>query len=244
VPYRRLPKSDTSRLKAMTAAIEQSNTVKMDDLAFSARHIHPLRNMHQNLDLAKSQQEQTWNQLVRQNKSYQNKLQKTKIYVTHFIQVINMCIAREEFSARDRKFYEMDPSDTRVPSLVSEEEVLRWGKIIIDGENNRIHAGGAPIMTPTIGKVKAWYEQFKEAYHSQKTVQKSNNRANEKIKLLRVDADRLILDVWNEVEASFSHLSDEERRAECMKYGLNYAYRKSEKRPNLPEAQQSDPSAL
>ncbi len=236
MPYRRLPKTDASRLRALAAAIQQADIMEIDELAYSSRHIHPLRNMHQQLDIAKSQQEQTWNQLVRQNKSYQKKIQKTRIYLTHFLQVINMCIAREEFSPKDRRFFELDPSETRVPSLLSEEDLISWGEKIIEGENKRIQAGGAPIMTPTIGKVKAWYEQFKEAYHSQKTVQKSNNRANEKIKLIRQHADQQILEVWNEIEASFSSLPDDKKREECCQYGLCYVFRKSEKGINPPEA--------
>ena len=229
MPYRRLPKTDASRLRALSAAIKQSDILEMNQLAFSSRHIHPLRNMHQGLELAKNQQEQTWNQLVRQNKSYQKKLQKTKIYLTHFVQVINMCIAREEFSPEDRRFYDMDPSETRVPNLVSEEDILVRGDIIIEGENKRIRAGGAPIMTPTIGKVKAWYEQFIEAYHSQKTVQKSNSRANQKILEIRENTDKLILEVWNEIEASFADLPGEQKREKCSQYGLSYVFRKSEK---------------
>lgn len=207
----------------------------MNQLAYSSRYIHPLRNMHQGLELAKNQQELTWNQLVRQNKTYQKKLHKTRIYLTHFLQVINMCIAREEFSPNDRRYYDLDPDESRVPSLLTEEEILRRGIIIIEGENKRIQAGGAPVMTPTIGKVKAWYEQFKEAYNSQKTVQKSNKRANEKISLMRENTDRLILDVWNEIEEYFSHLADEQKREACSQYGLTYVFRKSEKGANSQE---------
>ena len=125
----------------------------MNELAFSSKHIHPLRNMHQSLDGAKQQQEMTWNQLVRQNKTYQKKLQKTKLYVTHFLQVINMCIVREELSAKDRKFYNLNPDETRVPGLNTEEDILKWGEFVIEGENKRIQSGGSPVMTPTIGEL-------------------------------------------------------------------------------------------
>lgn len=231
MPYRRLPKTDASRLRALSAAILMAETAGMDQLAYASKHIHPLRNMHQSLETAKNQQDITWTQLVRQNKTYQQKLLKTRIYLTHFLQVVNMCIAREEISPEDRRFYELDPSEARLPNLLSEEDILTMGKIIIEGENKRIQYGGSPIMTPTIGKVKAWYEQFRDAYHSQKTVQKSNKRANEKIKLVREKTDELILEVWNEVEASFSHLPDEKKREEAGKYGINYVFRKSEKGP-------------
>ena len=205
--------TDAARLRALSAALHMSETLEMGKLAYSSKHVHPLRNMHQQLEMAKTQQEMTWNQLVRQNKSYQKKLQKTKIYLTHFLQVINMCIAREELSESDRSYYEIAPSETRVP-------VLKWGKIIIDGEDRRIREGGSPVMTPTIGKVKAWYEQFRDAYHSQKTVQKSYARANEKIRLIREKTDDLILDVWNEVEARFASLGEEKKREASSHYGI------------------------
>jgi len=206
-----------------------ADTTEMNLLAYSSKHIHPLRNMFQNLNSAKTQQDFTWNQLVRQNKDYQNKLSKTRIYLTHFLQVVNMCIAREEFSPDARKYFDIDPADGRVPPLLNEHDILTKGKIVIDGENRRINEGGSPVMTPTIGKVNAWYEQFKEAYHSQKTVQKSNKRANEKIKQLREQSDALILNVWNEVEEYYQDLPDEKRREACRQYGLKYVFRKNEK---------------
>jgi hypothetical protein len=227
--------TDAARLRALSAALGMSETVDMSKLAYSSKHVHPLRNMHQQLEMAKNQQEMTWNQLVRQNKSYQKKLHKTKIYLTHFLQVINMCIAREEFSENDRRYYEIDPTETRVPPIISEEDALKWGKIVIDGEDRRIREGGSPVMTPTIGKVKAWYEQFRDAYYSQKTVQKSYARANEKIRVIREKTDALILEVWNEVEACYAGLGEEKKRDASSLYGVVYVYRKNEKGANPQE---------
>ena len=47
---------------------------------------------------------------------------------------------------------------------------------------------------------------------------------------MRKKTDALILDVWNDVEATFSHLPDDRKREECRLYGLKYAYRSSEKK--------------
>jgi hypothetical protein len=237
VPYRRLPKTDVSRLNALSVVIQIADTVEMNQLAYSSKHIHPLRNMFQNLESAKTQQVFTWDQLVRQNKTYQNKLSKTRIYLTHFLQVINMCIAREELSPDVRKYFHIDPADGKIPALLTEEAILTKGKIVIEGENRRINEGGSPIMTPTIGKVNAWYEQFKEDFHSQKTIQKSNKRANDKIKLVREQTDTMILEVWNDVEKYYSGLPDEEKRDACRKYGLKYVFRKNEKGDEPKEGQ-------
>jgi hypothetical protein len=45
---------------------------------------------------------------------------------------------------------------------------------------------------------------------------------------MRVEADELILDIWNEVESHFKDLPEEKRRRECEKYGLVYFFRKGE----------------
>ena len=65
--------TDAARLRALSAALHMSETLEMGKLAYSSKHVHPLRNMHQQLEMAKTQQEMTWNQLVRQNKTYQKK---------------------------------------------------------------------------------------------------------------------------------------------------------------------------
>ncbi len=45
---------------------------------------------------------------------------------------------------------------------------------------------------------------------------------------MRREADEIILQLWNEVEASQSSLSDDMRKKACEEYGLIYFYRKNE----------------
>ena len=47
---------------------------------------------------------------------------------------------------------------------------------------------------------------------------------------MRQEADALILDIWNQVEAKFEQILPNEKRLElCRSYGLIYYYRTSEK---------------
>ena len=59
---------------------------------------------------------------------------------------------------------------------------------------------------------------------------KNTNRSLEQLASMRVQADRLILDIWNQVEAKFQDVSPNEKRLEkCRDYGLIYYYRTGEK---------------
>lgn len=100
--------------------------------------------------------------------------------------------------------------------------------------------GGSPIYSPSIALVKVHYEEFKEGYHHQKMLQNITNRASVKVAELRVQADDMIQNMWNEVESSMTHISDDERREKATEYGIVYVYRASEqKKSEIESLQQS-----
>jgi len=232
LPYRRLPTTDAARLRALKTAADKADQLELDQLAFTTRYIHPLRNFHQHLETIKFQQTQSLKQLVTQSKDFQHNTNKTRMHLTHFIQVLNMCIAREEMTPESRKFYGLQPNAKKLPRMLTENELLEWGKLIIDGEGKRIRTGGTPIMNPTIAKVKVWYDRFKDIHHSQQVANKSYQRATSQLVDIRRKTDALIQAVWNEVEEHFQHKPDLERRAQSEEYGIVYVFRKNEKKPN------------
>lgn len=228
MPYRRLPTTDVARLRAMSLAAEKAEVMEINQLAYSARFIHPLRNYHQQLESLKNQQTQSRKQIAGQNKKIQITGDKAKLFLTHFIQVLNMCIDREEIPASARRHYGLDPDSSRLPRLNSNQDLDSWGKRIIEGETKRIRAGGNPIMNPTIGKVKVWYDQFKDLYHSQQIANKTLQRVTTQLGEQRRHTDALIQLVWNEIEEFFQDLPDDKRRSKCEEYGIVYVFRKNE----------------
>ncbi len=232
MPYRRLPNTDVARLKALKAAIDKAAQLELSMLAFDSRYIHPLRNFHQELESYKYQQTQSWRKLVDQNKQFQLIIEKTRLYLTHFIQVLNMSIAREELTPETRKYYGLDPSDQKIPKMISNEDLFNSGKQIIEGETKRIRTGGTPLMNPTIGKVKVWYDKFKDLYHSQQIANKTYQRVNQQLIDARRKSDALIPIIWNEIEEHYSDHPDDEKRNLCEEYGIVYVFRKNEKVPN------------
>ncbi|PIE84008.1 MAG: hypothetical protein CSA07_04440 [Bacteroidia bacterium] len=162
------------------------------------------------------------------SQEYQDMVRKTRLYVSHFIQVVNMAILRGELSPKVRTFYGIEEEETRLPSLASDQDIVEWGRKIIDGEFNRTAQGSVPITNPSIALVKVQYEQFFDGYTRQKVFQQNTNRTLLQLNELRHTADAIILSIWNEVEESFSGLAPSQARDRCREYGVHYVYRKNE----------------
>lgn len=227
MPYRRLPNTDQARLRALQTAIMMGQQKEAEELAFSIRSLTRLRSFYTNFEttiihhkLARTQQEKSSN-------TYLETVKKAKLYLSHFIQVLNFAIQRGDMKPAVREFYGFN--DMKSPSLVMDAEVLEWGKKIIDGEQKRISHGGNPLYNPSIAVVKVKFDQFVDAYHFQKTLQNNTARWTAKVAELRKEADEIILDIWNEVEEYYSALPDEQKREKASAYGLIYVYRPMER---------------
>ena len=159
------------------------------------------------------------------NENYDAALKKARMYVSHFIQVLSMCIMRGEVARSKRPYYGLPENEDTVPNLFSEASVLEWGQKIIAGEQRRQGEGGIPIYNPTMGRVSVVFEIFKEMYDRQHMLQTRTAEALANISNMRYDVDELIFEVWGEVEKSFASLSGEARIKKCAEYGVIYYYR-------------------
>ncbi len=228
MPYRRIPNTDKARLRALNIALFRGKELAPFKLAFSQKSYQKLQGFLHSYENAMSFYRQAYTAQTNKNKNYIVVLKKAKMYISHFVQVINMAILRGDLQPYIRKHFGLDENGTRIPTLNSEEQIIFWGENLIKGEAQRILNGATPISNPTIALVKVRYETFLEAYHHQKTLQKNTARALEKLSALRSKADSIILQIWNEVEESYKDLPDDLRREKAMEYGLVYVYRKNE----------------
>ena len=233
MPYRRLPNTDQARLRALQTAILLGQKKDPEHLAFSAKSLNRLRAFYTNFEttlihhkLARTQQEKSSN-------TYLATVRKARLYLSHFIQVLNFAIQRGDMKPAVREFYGFN--EKKSPSLIMDSEVLEWGKRIIEGEHKRVTHGGNPLYNPSIAIVKVKFDQFLDAYHFQKTLQSNTARWTSKVADLRKEADEIILDIWNEVEEHYSDLQDEQKREKAMEYGLTYVYRPMERIKNDPQ---------
>jgi hypothetical protein len=228
MPYRRLPNTDTARIKAMRIALEKGKEVPPHKLAFSSKTLVRLqKNLPQfehNIKLYR----QSLASQNKKSKDYNEILKKARIYLIHFIRVMNMAVVRGDLPLETRVYYGLEINESTVPSLNTENELLSWGRRIIDGEEFRIRKCGNPINNPTIAVVKVRFEKYLEVLNYHSVLVKKTYDYSDKNILLRKEADEIILQLWNEIEASGSSLPEEMRKNRNEEYGLVYFYRKSE----------------
>lgn len=228
MPYRRLPNTDNARLKALKSALKKGKELPPFKLAFSQGSFQRLQALLPSYETALSEHKNSYSLQIEKNKAFHKKLKKARLYISHFIQVINMAINRGELPSDSRKYFDLEEYDKKLPSLAAEEEVLSWGQKLIEGEYKRRMKGLNPITNPTIAVVKVHYEQFIDAYNNQKNLRKRNNLAQEQLNRKREDADQLIQQIWNEVEDTYNDLPEEIKREKATEYGVVYVFRKNE----------------
>ena len=230
MPYRRLPNTDQARLRSLNRALEKGEILNMHDLAFSQKIFVEIRGFLPTFSKALFEYKQALDNQVSNNQKYQEKLKKARLYINHFIQVLNLAVMRGEIKEEYQPFYGLEEGCKAVPDLTSEASLVEWGEKIIDGEAKRLSKGGSPLYSPSIANVKVRYEIFKEAYNKQKVLQNNTTRHLDIVAQQRETADSIILELWNEVEERFSTVTDQEERLNsCRDYGLIYYYRKGEK---------------
>jgi hypothetical protein len=228
MPYRRLPNTDTSRIRAMKIALEKGKDLPPHKLAYPSKMIFRLEKFLPQFEHGIKLYREVLASQNRKNKDYYEIQRKSRIYLTHFIRVMNMAIFRGELPAETRAFYGLSTDDSNVPPLNTENEMINWGRRIIEGEEFRIKKGGSPITNPTIAVVKVRFGNFLEALGHHNSLTQKTQEFIDKITNLRKEADEIILQLWNEIEKSHLSSSGELRKELCEKYGLVYFYRKNE----------------
>lgn len=228
MPYRRLPNTDQARLRALQTAFNKAEQTPPLELAITESSYNNLRSFVPRFFNAISNYKNAYKAQSKKSKEYAESTRKARLYVSHFIQVLNMSILRGELKPSTRDFYDLQDYDKSVPLLTSEQELLAWGRKLIDGDQNRIMKGGSPIYNPSIALVRVNYEKFSDNYFQQKVLQSNTDRTWKQVVELRSFADDLILKIWNEIEGHFKDLSENEKRKKSSEYGLIYVYRKNE----------------
>lgn len=228
MPYRRLPNTDAARIKALKTAVEKAEKTDFKKLSLSSKIISTAKDVLDHFQALNRSYQQYYTSQVNANKLFANKVKSARMYVSHFIQVLYMSVIRSEIKENQLELYQLESENLVVPDLSSHEQLLEWGQKIIDGEKKRVSQGGAPIFNPSIAKVNVMYTVFREGYRTQKLHQKGTSRVLNEVSSYREIVDKVILDIWDEVEKSNINLPLEKRIDKNKEYGIVYYYRKGE----------------
>ena len=177
MPYRRLPNTDQARVRALKAAVAKGEVCDIHEMPFTLNMLFTARNFLKRFEVAHNYYTKCYENQVTESSKHQANVKMARLYLSHFIQVLNMCIARAEIKPEMKKLYGLPKDLQSLPDLTNELAMIEWGKRIIEGENKRKSLGGIPIYNPTIAKVKVHYDLFKESYDRQKALQNLTNKS-------------------------------------------------------------------
>lgn len=229
MPYRRLPNTDLSRIAAMKRITEMGGVKHNDMPVISLRIAQEVASVLSKFQNAQKMYQQNYDAFIKLNKTFKVETQNAKMYISHFIQVMNLSILRGELKKEIKTGYGLDPASNTVPDLSNEQNILDWGEKIIKGEQARIMKGGVPVYNPTIAKVKVHYDIFADHLFSIRMYRDNVSHTLEDITNMRPAVDDIILDIWNQVEQTFEELPFAEKIEKCKSFGLIYYFRDSEK---------------
>lgn len=228
MPYRRLPNTDIARIRALKTAIEKCSNTDFQEVAIEMKTLQKAKNVLVQFERVYNQYQQAFDTQVKANILFQQKVKNARMYLSHFVQVLYMCIIRFEIKSEYLELYGLENQNMIVPDLASNELILEWGEKIIKGEESRIAKGGVPIFNPTIAKVKVMFSLFKDGYQTQKIHQKATSRLQNQITEARENVDKIIFDIWEQVERKNKDLPLSTRLERNREYGVVYYYRKGE----------------
>lgn len=228
MPYRRLPKTDAARLKALKTVLENNDIYTVRNRVVDWAVLNMCRPAYDRLLTALEQHKVRLAAQKRVSKLIEPLQRNAMIYVNHFLQVLLLAVERGEIKRDHLRLYGLDTDDLSVPPMKSSDAIISIGTKVVEGEKQRLKRGGLPIYNPTIGKVATHLDIFKEMYVEHKRTMEMTEKALANIQMLRPEIDKVLLDLWNQIEAHYAGLPPEQRFNACRKLGVIYYYRRHE----------------
>lgn len=228
MPYRRLPKTDAARLKALKTLFESEDLYAIRNRFIDYKILNRAQPAYDRLLTANEQYKMSFQAQMRVTPKIEKAQRNASLFVSHFIQVLLMTIERGEIKKELLSCYQLPADTTSVPNIKSIERLLEWGDKIVEGEKERIKKGGRPINNPAIGTVMTHLDVFKDVLDQQKKLQARTQRVQDDLNKIRPEVDEIILEIWNQIEKHYESEPPEVRFPECRKLGIVYYYRRHE----------------
>lgn len=238
MPYRRLPNTDQSRIEALAKAIKMAGFREGDKPVLSYEEVQKMEQWHRTMTKAQGQYKFYYEKATADSKEYRNDKRMAQMYLSHYMQVFNMCIERGELKAQCRVDMGIDINDNTVPNLNKSKDIVEWGERIIKAEELRGMKGGKMIYNPTLAKVKVYWSIFCDKYFSVDKMNNSAQRYLDELTQMRPEVDEFILNLWNRIEAMYAELPGNEKYEKAKRWGIRYYMRTSEKKRAAADALQ------
>ena len=127
MPYRRLPKTDQARLHALQRAVQQAANAPYNEQVINYRTLSEAQRFLMQYENQVAQYHANFDSKVSANRQYRHRVRNARMYISHFIQVLNLAVIRGEIKRSQKELYKLDPKSNALPDLTTEEGLIEWG---------------------------------------------------------------------------------------------------------------------
>ena len=127
MPYRRLPNTDQARIRALKAVCEMAD--KSDDLyemPVDLKTLTAVRNFLPHFEAAQVYYRECFDRQSKEGRKHQNNVKTARLYISHFIQVLNLAVVRSEIRRAHKELYGLDTKSNTIPDLTGESALVEW----------------------------------------------------------------------------------------------------------------------
>ena len=222
MPFRRLPDSDASRFTALQTCKLKKDATAAPLWPFDADNAAQLDALFPAFKLALGNRATAQSEDTQAVTALGTAFNTARQLISHFLQALNNGIDRNAIPASARAYYQLDLSQSALPSLSSQTDVLLWGDRTVDGETKRVKAGGVPIPFPTIAEVSAALADYQTKRNAESTKAGILTADEQIVANQRPAVDALILDLWDEIVFAYRKDPPATARDKARAWGVVY----------------------
>lgn len=145
---------------------------------------------------------------------------------SQFVQVFNFGVKRlvsPLFLAGDRAFYHLDITTGNQPKLTTEDEIMNFAPIIVEGDASRMSVVGAAAMVfPTAAEIELARLDARTKINAESTARDAFGTASRAVLALNLLVDPLIKQCADSAETFNSRLPAPAMRTACIEWGNVY----------------------
>lgn len=145
-----------------------------------------------------------------------------RMWVSHGYQALINATLRGQFPVTVLNLYGLPNNAKGAPDMGSEQAVIDAFNAFVAGETARTAGGAAPITFPAVTDITDRVDTFRSANLQQAVLKDAFDNAQEAIAAANADADRLVLRLWNSIEAAFDTGDKPSMRRRAREWGVLY----------------------
>jgi len=222
MPYRRLPQSNKARLSAIRVVKDRKDATPpalvplMGGTQTQLDTFHPIYN---GLMLAVGSARALQTEQSAVTTPLRNA---ARLWVGHGYQALINAVIRKQFSASVLGHYLLPSTAKGAPDMGTEQAIIDAFNAYEAGEAARVAAGGMAISFPAGTDISTHVSDFRAANLIQAERKDAYDNAQEALAAQNPEADRLILKLWNEIEAAFDKGDKPSMRRKAREWGVIY----------------------